>query len=174
MASITAPQTKTGYSTLQITLHWVIAAIVLFQLVLGESMTAYVDSIAESTAVSPFDTNVATLHYYAGISILVLVAVRLAIRLYSGVPAAPVTSNYWMELAAKASHGLFYALLVAVPVTGLLGYYFEGPYGDIHSWAKPVFIGLIAIHAAAALFHQFWLKDGTLTRILKPAKSTNA
>jgi cytochrome b561 len=69
---------------------------------------------------------------------------------------------------------LFYALLVAVPVTGLLGYYFEGPYGDIHSWAKPVFIGLIAIHAAAALFHQFWLKDGTLTRILKPAKSTNA
>jgi cytochrome b561 len=171
MASITAPQIKTGYSTLQITLHWVIAAIVLFQLTLGESMTAYVDGIAEGTAVSPFDTNVATLHYYAGISILVLVAVRLAMRLYTGVPAAPDTLQPVMALASRAAHWLFYALLVAVPVTGLLGYYFEGPFGDIHSWAKPVFIGLIAIHAAAALFHQFWLKDGTLMRMVKPANN---
>ncbi len=173
MATVTLPQTKTGYSTLQIALHWGIAAIVVFQLSLGDSMTAYVDGIAENTAVSPFDTNVATLHYYAGISILLLVAVRLAVRFYSGVPAAPDTSTSWMVLAAKASHGLFYALLVAVPVTGLLGYYTEGPFGDIHSWARPVFIGLIAIHASAALFHQFWLKDNTFTRIIKPVANTN-
>ena len=170
MAAITPPQIRTSYSTLQIALHWGIAAIVLFQLTLGESMTAYVDGIAEGTAVSPFDTNLATLHFYAGIAILLLVAVRLAVRLYSGVPAAPVTSTSWMEIAAKATHWLFYGLLIAVPVTGLLGYYTEGPFGDIHSWAKPVFIGLIAIHASAALFHQFWLKDGTLMRMIKPTQ----
>jgi cytochrome b561 len=169
MATLTAPPIKTGYSTLQITLHWVIAAIVLFQLVLGESMTAYVDGIAEGTAVSPFDTNVATLHYYAGISILGLVAVRLGMRLFTGVPAAPDTLNPMFALASRVAHWLFYAMLVAVPVTGLLGYYFEDPYADIHAWAKPVFIVLIATHAAAALFHQFWLKDGTLIRMIKPA-----
>jgi cytochrome b561 len=169
MASITAPQIKTGYSTLQITLHWVIAAIVGFQLALGESMTAYVDGIAENTAVSPYDANVASLHYYAGISILVLVAIRLGMRLLTGVPTAPNTLNPFFAITSRIAHWLFYAMLVAVPVTGLLGYYFEDPYADIHAWARPVFLALIATHAAAALFHQFWLKDGTLTRIIKPA-----
>ena len=60
--------------------------------------------------------------------------------------------------------------LVAVPVTGLLGYYYGNPFGDIHAWAKPVFVGLIALHGLAALYHQFWVKDGTLTRMLKEAK----
>jgi cytochrome b561 len=169
MASTTVPQTKTGYSTLQIALHWGIAAIVAFQLTLGESMTAYVDGIAEGTAVSPYDTNVATLHYYAGISILVLVAIRLGVRLFGGVPDAPDTLNPMFALASRVAHWLFYAMLVAVPVTGLLGYYFEDPYADIHAWARPVFLALIATHAAAALYHQFWLKDGTLKRMIKPA-----
>jgi cytochrome b561 len=41
--------------------------------------------------------------------------------------------------------------------------------GDIHALAKPVFIVLISIHAAAALFHQLWLRDGTLKRMLLPS-----
>jgi cytochrome b561 len=36
--------------------------------------------------------------------------------------------------------------------------------------AKPAFIILIAIHALAALYHQFWLKDGTLKRMLAPGR----
>jgi cytochrome b561 len=36
--------------------------------------------------------------------------------------------------------------------------------------AKPVFIVTIAVHAAAALVHQFWMKDGTLARMIIPAR----
>jgi cytochrome b561 len=159
-----------GYSTLQIGLHWTIAAVILFQLVFGESMTAAVDAVAEGNAASPFDQTMANLHYWAGISVLVLVAIRLIVRLISGAPPHPNGALSWMAVASNAMHWLFYGLLFAVPITGLLGYYAEGPFGDIHAWAKPVFIGLIGLHAAAALFHQLWLKDGLLLRMLKPAQ----
>ncbi len=157
-----------GYSGLQIGLHWLIAALVVFQLVFGESMTSAVDAVAEGTAASTFDMRFASLHYWFGIAILALVGVRLAVRLTRGVPPAHAATAFWTDMLARLAHGLFYVLLVVVPVTGLLGYYVEGPFGDIHAWAKPVFIGLIAVHAAAALYHQFFKKDGTLTRMLKP------
>jgi cytochrome b561 len=51
-------------------------------------------------------------------------------------------------------------------VTGLLGYYLGDPWGELHTLGKPVFIVLIAVHAAAALFHQFWIRDNTLRRML--------
>lgn len=157
-----------GYSTLQIALHWIIAALVAFQLLFGESMTAAVDAVAEGSTTSASDQQFASLHYWFGIAILALVGVRVVVRLVRGVPPAHATTPRWSELAARFAHGLFYVLLLAVPVTGLLGYYTEGPFGDIHAWAKPVFIGLIAIHGLAALYHQFWIKDSTLTRMLKP------
>lgn len=158
-----------GYSGIQIALHWLIAALVAFQLIFGESMTASVDAMAEGGTASTFDQAVANLHYWFGISILVLVVLRLFVRLTHGAPVSPDGIPGWMAVASRITHWFFYALLVAVPVTGLLGFYTEGPFGDIHAWAKPVFIGLIALHAGAALFHQFWLKDGLLRTMLVPA-----
>jgi cytochrome b561 len=55
-----------------------------------------------------------------------------------------------------------------VPISGLVALYINDEVGDIHSLAKPVFIVLIAAHAAAALYHQFIVKDGTLRRMLVP------
>jgi len=73
-----------------------------------------------------------------------------------------------MQTAAKLSHLAFYVVLVLMPVTGLLAFYVGDPYGDIHELGKPLLIALIALHAFAALYHQFWLKDGTLRRIVVP------
>lgn len=56
-----------------------------------------------------------------------------------------------------------------MPILGLLAFYVGDPWGPIHSFAKPVFLVLIALHAGAAVFHQFVLRDGTLTRILRPS-----
>lgn len=159
-----------GYSTLQIILHWLIAGIVFFQLVFGESMTDAFDAAEEGSAASAFDQQFATYHYWAGIGILVLVALRLVLRLLQGVPETDPDMPDWMRLTSTATHWAFYVLLVTVPVTGLLGYYFDGPYGDIHAWTKPVFIALIALHAIAALYHQFVRGDGLLMRMIVPKR----
>ena len=157
-----------GYTVYQIGLHWLIAALVFAQLVFGESMTETIEAAEEGAPTSALTGNLADMHYYFGIAILALVAVRLALRLKNGAPPPPPETSGAIELAGKVSHWLFYALLLVVPVTGLLGYYYGDPYGAWHSYAKPVFIGLIALHVAASLYHQFWRKDGLLLRMLKP------
>ena len=162
-------QKPAGYSSIQIGLHWLIAALVLFQLLFGESMVAATDAAEEGQVLGSTDAVLATAHYWVGISILVLVAIRFAVRLRQGAPAA-ADDNPLLALAAKATHWLFYALLVIVPVTGLLTVYVNPEIGEIHQLAKPAFIILIILHAGAALFHQFVLRDGTLMRMLAPVR----
>ena len=158
-----------GYSAAQISLHWLIAALVIFQLLLGDSMTHVVRAPIRDRVVSSFDASMGTAHYWVGIAILALVCLRLALRLLVGTPN-PAGGPAPLVLLARIAHWTFYVLLVAVPITGLLAYYQLGPFGGIHSLAKPIFIILIGLHAAAALFHQFFLKDGTLLRMLVPAR----
>lgn len=157
-----------GYTLYQIGLHWLIAALVFAQLIFGESMTEAIEAAEESEPISALDGYLASMHYYFGIAILALVVVRLGLRLKNGTPPSPPETSGAIELAGRVSHWLFYVLLVVVPITGLLGYYFGDPYGEWHTYAKPVFIGLIALHVAASLYHQFWRKDGLLMRMLRP------
>ena len=67
------------YSILQISLHRIIGALVIFQLVFGESMTHAVDAAAEGTVAAPSDAWPAWFHYWFGI--LALVALRCWARL---------------------------------------------------------------------------------------------
>ncbi|PBC06677.1 cytochrome b/b6 domain-containing protein [Mesorhizobium sp. WSM3859] len=162
-------KTGSGYSTYQITLHWLIAVLVLFQLFFGESMTAVVDAIENGQPAAASDQALGSAHYWAGLTILALVLVRLVLRLASGAPAPANWGPRWMQIAAHVSHGLFYVLLLATPAAGLLAFYVGDPWGEIHSLAKPAFVVLIAVHVLAALYHQFWLKDGTLKRMFSSA-----
>lgn len=163
-------QKTVGYSTLQITLHWLIAALVAFQLIFGEGMTNVRDAAEEGTTPSNVDFAVSIGHYWIGIAILALVLIRLGVRLTQGVPPRLAATPTWMDWAAKLVHWAFYLMLFVMPVLGLLTVYVSDSFGDIHKLGKPVFIVLIAVHVLAALFHQFVKRDGTLRRILVPAR----
>lgn len=158
---------RQGYSGLQILLHWTIAALVLFQLIFGESMGEVAEALEHGDAVSPSDQFMADAHYWIGIALLVLVALRLVVRLFQGTPA-PIGQGKAV-LVARIVHGIFYLLLILVPVTGLLAVYVNEEIGEVHEIGKPLFIAFIVIHALGALFHHFWLKDGTLRRMFVPA-----
>ncbi|WP_224702314.1 cytochrome b [Devosia aquimaris] len=164
-------QTRTdGYAPIQIGLHWLMAAMVLFQLIFGESMAEATEAAEEGEALSNGDAILATAHYWVGVAILVLVAARLIVRLRYGAPA-PLDSNPLMVAASKVTHGLFYLLLVIVPISGLVAVHLNPEVGEIHELAKPAFILLILVHAGAALFHHFVLRDRTLVRMLAPTKA---
>lgn len=163
-------ENRLGYSSYQIALHWCVALLVLFQLFFGESMTAVVDATEEGHQISGADQALGSAHYWVGLVVLVLVALRLGLRFASGAPKPADAGPKWMEAAARASHALFYFLLLAAPVAGLLAFYLGDPWGDIHSLAKPVFIVLIAVHVLAALYHHFWLRDGTLKKMMVPVR----
>jgi cytochrome b561 len=160
-----------GYSPLQVGLHWGIAVLVLFQLVFGESMGEVQRAAERGISVTGTDATLATAHYWVGIAILALVLFRLVLRLTRSVPVPAETAGRLAARLARIAHAAFYVLLVVVPLTGLLTIYVSPEFGDIHEFGKPIFIALIALHAAAALYHQFWLRDGTLRRMLVPDAS---
>ena len=134
-------------------------------------MTTLVDAVEEGATVPEADRLLGSAHYWIGIAILVRVVLRLVVRFPRGAPAPAAGAPGWMGAAAKISHTLFYILLTATPILGLLAFYAGNPWGDIHSLNKPAFIILIGVHAIAALYHQFWLRDGTLSRMLIPART---
>ena len=155
-----------GYSATQIALHWVIALLVLFQLLFGESMGAIRRAARRGLVADPSDVWLSDLHYWVGLSIILLVLIRIGLRWRFGLPTA--AREDWTARIASALHRLFYVMLLAAPVTGLVAYYYPSSLGEVHELFKPVFIVLITIHAAAALWHQFWLKDGLLVRMIRP------
>lgn len=157
---------KGGYSGMQILLHWLVAALVLFQLIFGESMGEAMEEVAEGKAVSATEQLMADAHYWIGIAILALVGLRLLLLLVRGAPAP--FGRGWGVIAARIVHGIFYLLLIAVPVSGLLAIYVSEDFGEIHEVGKPLFIAFIAIHALGAFAHHFLFRDATLKRMLAP------
>ena len=90
--------------------HWVMAALILAQIALG--------LMAASWRVSPVKLELFFWHKSTGMLILALVALRLLWRLANPAPMLPPGMAAWERAAARLSHLLLYALMIALPVTG--------------------------------------------------------
>lgn len=162
---------KAGYTATQILLHWVIAALVILQLVIGEDIKPAYRALSQGSSPTTDDLLNANIHVYVGLLVLLLAVWRLAIRLVNGVPAPPLEENILLTRIAMATHFLLYLVIFGMPITGALAWYFDlGAMGEIHEFAKPVIIIAIGLHAAAALWQHFILKSDVLVRMLRPAK----
>jgi cytochrome b561 len=165
---------REGFSAMQRVLHWLMAIMVLTMLFIGVSMV--------STLRPRFLTLIA-IHKPLGIAILALALLRLGIRWWFGVPPLPDDLPQNQALAAKLSHYLLYALLIAMPLVGWgmlsAGGYPVVLYGSLHLPAilphddqlhailraahtvlAYVFFATILLHVAAALFHALIRRDG--------------
>ncbi|HLH95738.1 MAG TPA: cytochrome b [Xanthobacteraceae bacterium] len=134
-----------------------------------------------------------TLHESAGILLFALVLLRILWRAFDPAPEG-ARMEPWMKLAAKAAHWGLYALLFAIPLTAIAGAWLEAhpltllgigdiapmlapdhalgaAIANIHTILGNVIIWLAGFHAAAALFHHYWLNDDTLRSILPTWKA---
>lgn len=158
---------STGYTVLQLSLHWLIVLLVFFQLIFGEDMGRYNYFLRSGQDATPLLTGY-YLHVGVGIAVLVLTLLRFGLRLTQGVPPS-VPGPALQVRAGEALHYLFYFMLLATPITGLLAQYVDmRTFGEIHAANKPIFILMIVLHVAAALYHHFVLKDSTLRRMMVP------
>src|SRR5450631_1144343 len=107
------------YSTTAIALHWIVALAVAAQIAFGWWMQEI-----PKLPVGP-RVNAYNLHKSIGMSILLLMLVRLAWRASHPPPALPAMPA-WQVLAARINHWLLYACLFVQPVTGYLGSVFSG------------------------------------------------
>jgi cytochrome b561 len=181
-----AAGTARRYDGVAQTLHWLIAIAVISQIALGLWM---VGIPKEPVGVRAYWFN---LHKSIGLTIGLLVVLRVGWRLTHRPPALPPTVARWQVRAAAISHGLLYACLLTMPLAGYLGSTFSGfpiryfgvtlPgwgwkdealkdfFSAVHLAGAVIFITLIAVHVAAALKHLLVDRDGVFERML-PAKT---
>lgn len=155
-------KTTTGYSGIQIALHWLIAVLIAIAWFTGEGAGDAME-IVEEGGVAGFVPHVAI-----GLAILALVVIRVLVRLGRGAPAAPGLPGSMSVVAADWGHRLLYLLMIAVPLGGVCTWFLGLDVGELHELAANILMIVALGHAAMALFHQYVLKDGLLRRMMRP------
>lgn len=98
------------YTTVAILLHWLIAAAIVFQIILGWRMG--------DEPKGPATYAIFQLHKSVGITILLLSLARLAWRLTHRPPPHPAAQPRWETVASKIVHVAFYGIMIGLPLTG--------------------------------------------------------
>ncbi|WIJ25275.1 cytochrome b [Devosia sp. RR2S18] len=160
--------TSVGWSKSQVVLHWTTVALVIFQLFIGDAMSAAWQARQEG---GPVEMNLgAILHIIAGVSVLLIMLYRLYLRRTHGHPPRPENQPKWAATLGAITHGALYLLLLAMPLSGAVAWFF-GVEGAANVHEGPLRIALIAVvllHAAGALVEHFVFQSPSLKRMLKP------
>jgi len=156
-----------AYTLPQRALHWLTAALVLFNLLFPDGMNEWNHSMRQTGSATADQVSSANIHAYLGIAVLALVALRLLLRILQGVPASPSREPYFFRYAATVAHWALYGLMIAMPLTGIAAYYFGYEVvGGIHADILKVVLWIIIVgHIAGALAHHFYWKTDVLKRM---------
>jgi cytochrome b561 len=156
--------TMRPYSKLQISLHWLVALLVVAQFVFHDGIAGAWDGFLEG---KPAGFNPLVMgHVVGGALILALVLWRVVIRKRQG-PVAPVAgTSKMMAQVTHLGHLALYAVLVLMALSGSGAWFGEVERAaQVHSLLRFAVLALVAGHFAASLYHHFWLKDGLLRRM---------
>jgi cytochrome b561 len=169
------------YGVVAQSFHWLTVVLIACAYLLSPGGT-------EMRVYSPTGVFDRTLHESLGILIFGLVLLRLIWRFFDQAQGALPMAR-WMGFAARLVHVALYALMIAVPTTAILGAWYEGHpitilglgdiapimtkshalgaiIADLHTTLGNLIIWIAGLHAAAALFHHFYLKDSILSSML--------
>ncbi|MCH1925171.1 cytochrome b [Shewanella sp. C32] len=176
--------TRQGYGLVAITAHWLSAVIVIGLFALGYWMVQ-LSYYSDWYHTAPY------IHKSVGVLLFAATLLRLLWRFTNPKVADVEGQSRLVRLAAKLGHAALYLLLLLIMISGLLISTADGRgvevfnwfvvpsagelfaeqadrSGMVHQYAAYLLIGLVVVHALAALKHHFIDKDQTLIRMLKP------
>lgn len=168
------------FGPVAIFLHWAIAACIVLSVAFG-LISGFADT-AEVTQAT------LAIHQSVGVTIFALAVVRVAWRLTHPAPPLLPSTPKSQKIAAAATHATLYVILFALPVTGYVGLAARGrpitifglfdlpnviarslktsaAFQNVHNNLQYFLYGLLVLHIGAALYHQFVMKDGLLSRM---------
>jgi cytochrome b561 len=99
------------YTRIAVTLHWLVALLIIVNVALGIAA----DELPDDWVRPVIDT-----HKSIGITVLGFVLLRLLWRAGHPPPPLPIRYARWERIASHAVHGLLYALMLALPLSGWL------------------------------------------------------
>ena len=167
------------FNLFQRLLHWLMAACIIAMLFIGVGMVS---------TITPKYLPLILAHKTLGATLLVLVLIRLALRLYYSAPPLPADLPKTMKFGAKLSHHALYGLMIVMPLLGL-GMLWAAAYpvvlygairipallsqsDTVHTllWNAHFYLGfsffaLVLLHIAAGLYHALIRRDGVFETI---------
>lgn len=174
--------TASRYGAVAVMLHWIVALAVIGLAILGLWMV-------DLSYYSPYYRSAPFWHKSIGITLAVVLVVRLGWRAVNRRPAPLPGHQPWEKRLASLVHALLYILLAIIIISGFListatgqgvsvfGW-FEVPAvlsglpgqadraGAVHYWVAISVLVLAGLHALGALKHHFIDRDDTLRRML--------
>ena len=176
---IAAGDDDSRYDGVAIFLHWATALLVVCNFALAETWDWFA---------KPAKQLMEATHMSFGVLLTAVVVARIAWRFVPGHAMSSLEAG-WMRLASKGTHYLLYALLVTEaalgfafrwgagrpmsffglsipPLTGEMGRPLRHLLREFHHWIGWTIVILALVHALAALYHHYVLKDRVLERIL--------
>lgn len=169
------------YAKLSMYLHWLMLALFV-------GVYACIELKGLAARGSTLRSALLGLHGLFGLSIFALVWIRLLGRLMWKAPAISPTPPIWQIGLSHVMHGLLYVLMIVTPILAWLMLAAGGkpvPYFEFfmpapvaldpalakqikgwHEWLGSLGYWLIGLHAAAGLFHHYYVRDNTLRRML--------
>ena len=162
-------------------LHWAVAAGVAVQLALGWGSETGIDGTDGMRLLRA--------HFQRGMVLLALMLLRVVCRLFHCMPPADVGEPRWRRSVAGCVHAALYLLLFLLPVSGyVIWVWMEAPLdvlgvrmpklfvppADDETWRAVawyvhitgvwILSALVALHVAAALWHQWVRRGGLISR----------
>jgi cytochrome b561 len=170
-----------SYDRVLKTIHW--ASLLLVIAAYAVVWTSHAVASREQSAL------LVQLHRSIGITIFALTLFRLAWLWNARIPPLPAELPVFQKFAARVTEYILYVLLLLQPALGLLNtnargqrvnFYFLGELPPVigpdkvlakqamaaHQLVAYLLVALIALHAAAALFHHFVRRDNVLKAML--------
>ncbi len=166
------------YDRATLTLHWITALLVIEQWVGAHLIDDFAKGFPRTAARS--------VHITFGLILGVVLVTRIFWRATQGRHLPPPDRGF-LQVIAKGTHYLLYALLVTIVPVGMFlvwvqgdSYFdlfkvpvFEGAtkvlrhnVGEIHEWLGNTILIVAGIHAFAALVHHFVWRDNVLRRMM--------
>ena len=166
------------YDSKTIWLHWLTAGLVVALWIIAKVIDDFASGMPRIT--------VRSVHILLGVTLALVLLTRIAWRLGQGVKL-PMADKGVLGVLSKLVHYGLYALVVAVVFGGFANVWVRGDsifglfqvpafapgdkalrrlVGDWHELGANTVLIIAGLHAAAALFHHFVLRDGVLRRML--------
>jgi cytochrome b561 len=165
------------YSMASILMHWSMAGAIAGAWIIGQLL----EEFPRAERAAPQGA-----HALIGLAVVALLLPRMLARLFGGAPEA--VGPEWERRLAAAAHLLLYALMLAVPLSGLaialtgraplpvLGLFdipaampdraLHGTLEGVHEVMSNLMLGAVALHVAATLWHAFIRRDGVMRHML--------
>lgn len=192
---------NTKYTNVAIALHWLIGIAILFMFILGWFMTELPKESAKTTSFDIFNLGLMTwevakeesprafyfnLHKSIGLTILMLIVLRMYWRFTHRPPAFLNSMKLWEKRLAKATHHSLYLLMFLIPLSGIImsagskyGVKWFGIkvipgfddkvirelFFEFHEIFGLLLLLLLIFHILGAIKHSIIDKDGTLRRM---------